>query len=984
MNNNLCHLCLLWMLILTPFSIQGQLKINEFMASNTHVQIRDDYSDFVDWIELYNAGDKPVDLFGIFFTDDFTHPYKWQYLENEVIAPGSYFIIWADGDNVGNHTSFKLSDNGEQIGIFRGDGMMIDTITFPAQAVDVSFGRFPDGGEDWHYYSDPTFNQSNKDPGLRQLIRASPPTFTPEGGRYQQGQMVSISGPEGTIYRYTLDGSVPDANSGVYQEPIRVDTTIVIRARGFHANALPGIATIKSYIINDPTDLPVISITTPPQYLFDEEVGITVGTCVSDELDVPPPFDPDANFWNDWERPVHIEYLMPDGSVGIDQDAGIKIFGGAFGRQIRQKAFTLFARKKYGDRDFDYPLFPKKSIDEFRRFILRCSSNDFNKTYIRDAMLNMLVAGQMDVDYQDYQPAMVYLNGAFWGLYNIREKTNQYYPESNYGISADDVDLVENIGEIAHGDGSGYLDLVQFVRSHDLSIHANYQYVSAQIDISEFMNYYITEIYVDNKDWLHRNTKCWRQHGTDGKWRWILYDLDWGFGGELASIKMPWVDPTLSWVIDQGEASVLFRGLLQNQGFREEFAQRFATHLNLSFNVERVHRIIDKMALDLSADMPRQIERWGAITSMDYWYEQLARLYQFAEERQFYVYQDLENTLQLDELTHIAIENPDTASGWISIHDVPVNLPFTEGSWFKDIPVRIKAHPNPGWQFVRWEGDFPSEQDQVFFVPTVPSVLMAIFEPIESPKLVLNEIHYNPSAVLQGDDELYEFIELLNWGDIQIDLSGWSFSDGIEFVFPEGSSIKPGELVILAVNKSTYEYLENQVFQITGGRLNNAGEGLCLVDSSGNVVDQVLYDDQLPWPVQADGQGPSMELIDPAGDNSIAGAWGASHQTGGSPGTLGTSGTGLQKKKDPEKIAFQVWPNPFSEFITLQISLARSTDCSIEIFNTMGRRIFQEVAFMNQGTHEIVWSPGEIPEGIYIVILRTKKSIFTEKILFSK
>ncbi len=973
-----------WMFILSPLKAQNQLKINEFMASNLHTQLKDDYSDFVDWIELYNAGDTPVDLYGLFLTDDFNNPYKWQYPGNEVMAPKSYFIIWADGGIEDNHTSFKLSENGEQIGIFRGDGVVIDTVTYSTQLADVSSGRFPDGGDEWYYFFDPTFNGSNQQPGLRQPSKASPPVIQPASGIYNQGLEVSFTGPEGTTFRYTLDGSVPDDLSSIYHEPIRIDSATVIRARGFEESKLPGELVTRSYIIDDPSPLPVISIATPPQYLFDEEIGITVGTCVSNELDAPPPFDPAANFWNDWERPVHIEYLLPNGSIGLDQDAGIKIFGGAFGRQIQQKAFTLFARDKYGDRDFDYPLFPNKSTDEFKRFVLRCSSNDFNRTYFRDAMMNMIVVGQMDVDYQDYQPAMVYLNGEYWGLYNIREKTNHYYPESNYGIDADDVDLVENINEIAHGDGSGYLDLIQFVHTHDLSIPANYQYVSAQIDISEFMNYYLTEIYVNNQDWLHRNTKCWRQHSTNGKWRWMLYDLDWGFGGQLASIEFPFVEPTLSWALNQGDGSILIRGLIRNKDFREEFAQRFATHLNLTFNPERVHRFIDEMVQGISPVMPRQIERWGAIVSMDYWYGQVERLHQYAQERPHYIYQDLENTLELDELTHLSFEVSDSSAGWISVHDVPADKPFTEGDWFKNIPLRVEAHPNPGWRFVRWEGDYPSERYKHSFLPSGPAGLLALFEPFSPPDLVISEIHYNPSADLQGEDEFYEFIELLNWGENQIDLSGYRFSEGIDFTFASGTYIDPGEYIILATNANSYAYLDNQVFQITEGRLDNGGEGLCLKDSAGNIIDQVYYDDNWPWPPEADGRGPSLVLIDPSTDNMLPGSWKASSQAGGTPGRTGITGFDSPVNKNTTHVSVKTWPNPFSEQIHLRYTLVTGSECSFEVFNVMGRTVYQDRYHKNPGTHEIVWSPKSNPHGIYILRFRASDFNFTEKIVYAR
>ncbi|HEX9975432.1 MAG TPA: CotH kinase family protein, partial [bacterium] len=740
--------------------------------------------------------------------------------------------------------------------------------------------------------------------------------------------------------------------------PIFLDKTTVLRARAFRDSILPGKIVTHTYVINEPSTLPVIAIATPPQFLFDKKIGITVGIPVSDTIGAIPPFDPNANFWKKWERPVHIEYFEADGDRGFNQEAGIAIFGGLFGRQIRQKAFTLFARDKYGDSDFDYPLFPDKSIDSFKRFLLRCSSNDFNSTYIRDAMMNCLVIGQMDVDYQAYQPAIVYINGVFWGLYNIREKTNEYYPESNYNIDADNVDLIEGIGSTAHGDGSHYQNLIQFVKTNDMNLPMNYQYVQKQMDVSEFMNYFITEIYVCNQDWLHQNIKCWREHSADGKWRWLLYDLDWGFGGQDVRMPEPWIDNTIQWVLEHGEASILFQRLILNEDFKNEFAQRFATHLNLTFNTGRVHHIIEKMVQRITPEMPRQIERWGAIQSMAYWHEQLKRLFEFAQKRPHFVFAHLEETLHLDEKAELIIEVSDSAAGWISINEIPAPAPIFSGPWFKNIPLRIQAHSNIGWRFVRWEGKYPSDADRVSLTLTEHTYMFAVFEPSSLPSIVISEIHYHPSAELQGDGDIYEFVELVNHGVNEVDISGYQFTNGINFTFPQGSYIDGGEYIIIAKTAETYANNGFQVFQTTSGKLDNAGEELVFCDSQGAVVDSVCYNDQPPWPTKPDGEGPSLELKNPSLDNNIASAWRASEQTGGTPGTGSITGVEESDQVLIRYELFPAWPNPFNPKTSIQYSLSEEIKVTIKIFNSIG----QEVAILvdehqRPGLRTIIWEP---------------------------
>ena len=956
--------------------LSGQLVINEFMASNVTSQINPQKSDFVDWIELFNAGDSAVSLSDLFLTDDLEFPLAWPLPSEVVIEPGSYYIIWADGLGNHNHAPFKLNGKGEQIGLFSREGVVIDTVSFAYQPDDISFGRYPDGDGQWYYFAEHTCGSSNSSPGFGSRNEASPPAFSPEGGKYESLQMIELSSTAGEVY-YTLDGSVPTPQSFKYSGPIQISGTSVLRARAFQDHKLPSRTVTHTYIIDESAALPVISITTPPEFLFDEEIGITPGICVSDELGAPPPFDPNANFWNNWERPVHIELFTPEGVLGLKQDAGIAIFGGFFGRQIRQKSFTIYARDKYGDADFDFPFFPSKSLSSFQRFILRASANDFNMTFLRCAMMNSLVIGQMDIDYQAYQPAVLYINGVFWGLYNIREKMNQYYPESNYGIESDRVDLLEKTGETANGDGTHYHQLIDFVRQNPIDDPENYAYVKERMDMVEFMNYLITEIYVDNQDWLVQNIKWWREHSATGKWRWMLYDLDWGFSGEIRMGTEQYNHNTLEWVLGMDEASFLFRRLLENETFRAEFAQRFVTHLILTFNPERVHQIISGMAERITPEMPRHIERWGAIQSMEYWLEQLEVLHRFAQERPYHMANHLSEILMPEEKREFILEVSDIQAGWISVFQVPCPPPLTVGQWYMNIPIEVEAHSNPGWRFVRWEGASESSEDEITIILHDNAYLNAVFEPREEYSIVISEIHYNPSSELQGDDDDFEFLELVNTEETRIELSGYHFTRGIEFTFPTGSYMNSGEYIILARNADIYKDKSVRVFQITDGRLDNAGEELVLSDNEGNTVDRVCYDDHYPWPREADGTGPSLELRDMNLDNSLASSWTISDMIGGTPGTVNII------NDHRIQLSLQAWPNPFNYSIFMKYELPAKGLARIRVFNLFGKEIKQLVSEIQEpGAHIISWEPGDLPSGVYLIHVSQGGYSYSEKVLY--
>jgi len=952
--------------ILTAGSFAA-VKINEFMTSNIYTQLNPDYSDFVDWIELYNSGDDPVHLGGLFMTDDLDNPFKWRLPDKAFIDPNGFNIIWADGLDHDEHAAFKLSEGGGQIGLFRPDGTIIDTVTYADQRDDVSYGRFPDGGDTWTFFAEPTCNRPNSIPGFSSDQRTSRPVFSPQGGIYVGPQNVTLAADPGATIRYTLDGSFPSQQSEEYSGPIPLDQSAVIRARAFIDHVLPSKTVTHTFVIDEPATLPVICLTTQPEFFFDDEIGITAGITVSDSLGAPPPFDPNANFWKDWERPVFIEYYDINSRRGLAQEAGIKIFGGFFGRQIRQKAFTLFARDKYNDPDFDYPLFPTKSINRFKRFILRCSSNDFNRTYIRDAMMNTLVIGQMDVDWQAYQPAIVYLNGRFWGLYNIREKMNEYYAESNYGIDVDGVDLIEGVNTVAHGQGEHFQSLLDYVNANDMSLPPHYAYVQTQMDVTEFMNYFITQLYVRNEDWLHQNIKCWRERSAGGKWRWLLYDMDWGFGGDVRLGEDQYTSNSIAWALGQGEASILFQKLMQNIKFKQEFAQRFATHLNLTFHPGRVNRIIHDMVQRIMPEMGRQINRWGAIRSMGYWEEQLGILREFADHRQGYVFQHIEETFGFTS-AELTAEVSDSAAGYISAYDVRIPAPVFTGRWLRGIPLELRAHANPGWRFVGWEGRFPGDSDTLAMTMTDMSHILAVFEPDDSPVIVISEIHYNPSAELQGTDEIYEYVELVNLGPNVGDLSGYAFSDGIDYVFPKNTSIGAGEYIIIAKTASTYADRGFQVFQMASGSLANEGETLCLQNALGMVVDSLSYDDRYPWPSAADGDGPSIELKELSMDNSLAAAWGSSAKTGGTPGAGPLTSVEAFDTLPISYQLFPAFPNPFNPSTTIAFDLARSGQTRVVVFNLKSEKVETLLDRpLNVGRHRVTWNATNRTSGIYVI-----------------
>ncbi|HEX9970460.1 MAG TPA: CotH kinase family protein, partial [bacterium] len=367
------------------------------------------------------------------------------------------------------------------------------------------------------------------------------------------------------------------------QSPIPIIITTVVRAREILSNSLPGKISTHTYFINEKITLPVVSLTTNPPNLWDPDSGIYV---LGKNYDPNPP-NLSANFWQDWERPVHVEFFEPDGNLCFSLDAGIKIFGG-WSQAYPQKSVAIYARSRYGASDIDYQIFPDKPITKFEAIVLRNSGSDCLKTKLRDPMMQSLIS-ESDLDIQAYRPAVVFLNGDYWGIHNIREKVNEYYLEANRGIDPDNIDLLEGNGSVIEGDRTHYQAMLDYIASHNMQLRETLDSIRTMMDVENFLDYEIAQIYYDNTDWPGSNIKFWRPRTADGRWKWIVFDTDFGFGlhnseayknNTIALATEPngpnWSNPPWS--------TFLLRKLLENPVFKNDFINRFADHMNVTLS----------------------------------------------------------------------------------------------------------------------------------------------------------------------------------------------------------------------------------------------------------------------------------------------------------------------------------------------------------------------------------------------------------------
>ncbi|MBZ0254826.1 CotH kinase family protein, partial [bacterium] len=804
---------------------------------------------------------------------------KWRVVRARM-EPGEFTLVWADDSTAFDHSNFKLDQKGEFLALVSPDGDIIDSVFFPNQIADVSYGRSPDAGPVWRYFQTPTPNTANPETGDLQPVQLTKPDASNPSGFYDRRARVTLSVSPGIEIHYTLDGSVPTLDSPVYQRALNIIHTSVLRARAFAEGRIPSEVLTQTYFIDEETTLPIVSIAFEPDHFFDDKIGIYVegtngvtGNCA----------DEPRNWNRDWERPVNVEFFETDGSLGFELGAGVKIYGGC-SRQRDRRSLALFMRDKYGMGELDYPLFPDdKPIHSFQSFVLRNSGNDAEHTLIRDGYMQGLVKGQMDVDSQAFRPAIVFLNGEYWGLYNIREKINEHYPETNYGVPADQVDLLYNNQSVFSGEKDHYEALRSFVIRNDMNDPEAYQWVKSQMDVNEYINYQIAQIYFSNTDWPGNNIKYWRPRTPTGRWRWILFDTDFGFNLQDNGLS----HNTLAFALDPNEtewpnpawSTLLFRELMESEAFRDEFIQRFAVYLSTAFEPDRVMDLLSVYQDQIAAEMPRHIERWDEPSSINSWNNKIAEMRSFGRIRPRVLYRYIKNQFKLSDF--ITINLNAEGGGRIYAAGAPLFASESETSVYPEVPLQLRAVAFNGNRFIGWQG-IDAATDVATILPQPEQTVTAVFEP--GPAVVINEIHYHPFAGEGNQD--YEFIELFNAGTTSVDLTGYQLSGGVHFDFQNETTLSVGGYLVLAKDAAKYQGLDCDVISWGDDRLANEGERIELTGPMGEVIDAVDYNATPEWPANTDGSGFSLSLIDVNTDRDEPQNWAASAERGGTPGRL--------------------------------------------------------------------------------------------------
>jgi len=248
------------------------------------------------------------------------------------------------------------------------------------------------------------------------------------------------------------------------------------------------------------------------------------------------------------------------------------------------------------------------------------------------------------LDYQAHRQAVLYINGEYWGIYNIRERINEHFLAYNHGVDADEVDLLQGDGWVRAGSSDHYFDMLEFVREHDMSQPENYAYVKTQMDVTNFIDFWVCKIYFTQTD---PNIRFWREQSPEGTWRWIVFDLDWGFWEEhltyhtLSAVTAP---AGTAWARMD---TTLLQNLMQNPQFQQEFIERMAHYLNEVFYPQRVLERIDRLAANIETEIERDFARWGR--SLATWHQHIDILRRFAQERPAHLLRHIQQYFSLQD-----------------------------------------------------------------------------------------------------------------------------------------------------------------------------------------------------------------------------------------------------------------------------------------------------------------------------------------------
>ncbi|MCQ2101184.1 MAG: CotH kinase family protein [Fibrobacter sp.] len=539
----------------------------------------------------------------------------------------------------------------------------------------------------------------------------TPASALPPAGFYSAFTLTAPTPKNGGVFRCTYDGSEPTSATAQASNK-NISSTTAVRCYEFIGNDIVAKET-QTYFINETISMPVVAISVAPEYFN--------GYVAAPKCSPDPCYS--AKFWEDVEYPVHVEYFA-NGSRSTQKDfeidAGISIMGGWSRNQIK-KSVSIAMRKEYQDGRLKYPLFdtrPEKK--KFKAFNLRNNGNRFVSDYIEDPMAVSLLEGT-HVDYQRSRQVVVFYNGVYYGIHDMREKLNEHFVETNYGIDSKGVDVIKHTNtdiSASGGTSEGYISMLNYAVNNDLTIDANYTTLGTMLDIASYVDYMAAEIYYHNGDWPNNNLRAW--HSVEQPWKFMAFDIDHGFDWTWNVSGFGQSTNIFTWIKNGGTTSGscykssnslcfhnLYNNIIKNENFRRTFINRAAVLYNSFVNSAKVETAVDKMVStmpisDITRDMNKfpRAQLWYTNSCNNGFEYTGSCLKTWSRSRDSKVIQEFQNEFGLESLVKMTISA--TGLGTVLLDDIALPSQSYTGNFFNGHPMKLTASGNVGI-FVEWE-----------------------------------------------------------------------------------------------------------------------------------------------------------------------------------------------------------------------------------------------------------------------------------------
>jgi len=783
------------------------------------------------------------------------------------------------GTDINLHTNFKISKSGETIYLFSPTHVQLSSLLVNCNNIDNSIGSFPDASSNISLFQIATPSATNNLSDTFSLTLLAP-VFSVPSGIYSTSPIVSITNTNtvsSSIY-YTTDGSDPTTASTLYTgTPVNMFYFSVLKARAFGNGDLPSPITVSTYL-KGVNYTPVLSVITDPANLYGTK-GI---------------FD---NWQYTWEKAAYVEYFDLAHHLIFSQKAGIQIDGGyGESRSLPQHSFRIeLDNAVLGSGNINYPLIPNRSYrTKYNKLFLRNGSNMYWTLPYKDACLTEAMGGESNNYYSAWRPVSVYINGSYYGLYELREKLDAEYFKILDNANSDSLDILTQSDM-----GGNFLQPVKgsvdsFFSSYDAYKNLNpvdtafWSLADKYFDMTWYNDYVIAESWAGNKDWLFNNIRIYRSNKTNYRWRFCLMDIELALGpGGSSDCFFDHIEWMLNYDHENPYINIWQRGM-QNTKFKNYFINRFADLMNTSYCFNRLSSIENSMYSQTVYEMQNQYARWGDLKVTDFINNHDTFQLQLSE-RTAQVRNHIQSNFSLSGQVEVTLDVFPAGAGKIKISTIfPNPLPWT-GVYFNGNPVKITAFPNPGYNFAYWDTNtvlsVHDTNSSIYLNISSNAVFKAVFTVSQfAGKISISELNYHSDSTRDAGD----WIEFHNYGNGPLDISGWKFTDSTynhNYIFPAGTILQPDTWLVLAEDTLKFhsQHAGIPVLGPTDFGFSNSNEPLTLFDYSNEPVIWMHYDDSLPWPPAADGYGRTLELVNDTLDPALPGSWFAGC-IGGSPG----------------------------------------------------------------------------------------------------